>query len=103
MLLVDFEKTFDSVSFDFIMMTLDIFDFGENFKEGIRILLGTNQNANFKAVTVVNGNISRRINVAQACRQGDPILGYLFKMTIEILDLSLKKSKAKAYRTKKWE
>ena len=39
-LLIDFEKAFDSVSFEFILMALDIFDFGENFKTWITILLG---------------------------------------------------------------
>ena len=38
MLMIDFEKAFDSVNFDFIMTTLDIFNFGERFKECIKIL-----------------------------------------------------------------
>ena len=99
MLIIDFEKAFDSVNFDFILTTLDIFNFGENFKEQIRILLGMNDDANFQAVPIVNGNISKRLNVARGCRQGDPISGYLFILAIEILALTLKKSKAKAYRT----
>ena len=99
-LLVDFEKAFNSVSFDFIMMTPDMFNFGENFKDWIKKLLGMNPNSNFLAVTIVNRNISRRIDVAHGGRQGDPISGYLFILAIEILALSLKKSKAKAYRTK---
>ena len=32
-LLVDFEKAFDSVSFEFILATLDIFEFGDVFKD----------------------------------------------------------------------
>ena len=67
----------------------------------IRILLGMNQNRNCQAVSVVNGIISRRMNVARGCRQGDPISGYLFIMPIEMLALSPKKSNAKAYMTKK--
>ena len=100
MLMVDYEKAFDSVSLDFILTTLDIYNFGDTFKDWIRILLGMNDNANFKAITIVNGNISERLNVAQGCRQGDPISGYLFILAIKILALSLKKSKAKAYRRK---
>ena len=78
MLLIDFEKAFDSVSFKFIMTTLDFFKFGENFRQWIKILLGMDDNAGFQAVMVVNGNISRRISVDRGCRQGDPISGYLF-------------------------
>ena len=64
MLMVDFKKAFDSVNFDFIITILDIFNFGEKFKEWIKILLGMNDDANFQAVTIINGNISKRLNVA---------------------------------------
>ena len=73
MLMIDFEKAFDSMSFDFIMTNLDIFNFGDTFKDWIRILLGMNDDTNFKAVTIVNGNISERLNVACGCKQGNPI------------------------------
>ena len=46
-LLTDFEKAFDSVGFDFILTTLDVFNFGEVFKEWIQIILGINKDANF--------------------------------------------------------
>ena len=58
LLLMDFEKAFDSVSFEFILTTLDIFGFGENCKVWITILLGMEEGKNFSAVTVTNGNIS---------------------------------------------
>ena len=71
------------------MSTLDNFNFGENFKQQIRILLGKDDNAGFQAVTVVNENILIRINVDRGCRQGEPILGNLFNLAIEILALQL--------------
>ena len=46
------------------MTTLDIFNFGEKFKEWIRILLAMNDDANFQAVTIIYGNISKISNVA---------------------------------------
>ena len=55
---VDFEKAFNSVSFEFILTTLDILNFGENFKTWITILLGMEEGRHFSAVTVINGNIS---------------------------------------------
>ena len=98
-LLVDFEKAFDSVSFEFILTSLDIFGFGENFKSWITILLGMEEGKNFNAVTVTNGNISTPFPIQRGCRQGDPISGYLFIIAIEILALLLKRSKIRPYIT----
>ena len=67
----------------------------------IRIILGVNENTNFSAVTVINGNISKPLKIGRGCRQGDPIAGYLFILTIEILELLLKNSKIKPYKSKK--
>ena len=94
---MDFEKALDSISFAFIMTTLELFDLGENFKEWIKIILGMQEGTNFNAVTVVNGNISKPLELQRGCRQGDPIAGYLFIMAIEILALMLKHSKCKSY------
>ena len=58
MLLIDFEKAFDSVDFGFLVATLEMFGFGEYFVNWIKIILGCNIGTNFKGVTVVNGNIS---------------------------------------------
>ena len=100
-MLIDFEKAFDSVSFEFILATLDIFDFGENFKTWITIILGMEEGKKFNAVTIINVNISSPFEIQRGCRQGDPISGYLFILTIEILALLLKNSKIMAYKAKK--
>ena len=89
-LLVDFEKAFDSVSCDFILTTLDVFNLGEVFKEWTKNILGVNEDTNFSAVTVINGNISKPFKIGRGRGQGDPIAGYIFILTIEILSLLLK-------------
>ena len=96
-LLINFEKGFDSVSLKFIMTFFDIFNFGKNFKQWIKIVLGMDKNSGFQAVNIVNGNISRRINVNRICQRGNPISGYLFILSIKILALLLNNSKIKAY------
>ena len=53
---------------------------------------------NFRAITVVNGNISTPFDIKRGCRQGDPILGYLFILVLEILGLMLAKEMIKLYR-----
>ena len=69
-LLIGFEKAFDSISFELILALLDMFEFGENFKQWIRIILGVEENTNFSAVTVINGNISKPLSIQNGCRQG---------------------------------
>ena len=100
LMLIDFEKAFDSVNFPLIVTTLALFGFGEVFIKWITIILGMKAGGHFQAVTVVNGNISKPFDVKRGCRQGDPISGYLFILVIEILALMLEKAKLRPYRTK---
>ena len=86
-LLIDFEKAFDSISFSYILDTLKFFNFGPDIIKWINLLL-----KDFKAVVNHAGNISNSFNILRGCRQGDPIAGYLFILGIEILSLKLKKS-----------
>ena len=73
LLMIDFEKAFDSVDFRFLVTSLELFGFGEHFITWIRIILGCNEGTQFNAVTVVNGNISKPFEIRRGCRQGDPI------------------------------
>ena len=54
LLMIDFEKAFESVNFEFIVTTLEIFGFGEDFIKWIIIILAIKKGTNFHAVTVVN-------------------------------------------------
>ena len=90
LLMIDFEKAFDSVDFRFLVASLELFGFGEHFITWIKIILGCKEGTQFNAVTVVNGNISRPFEIKRGCRQGDPISGYLFILVMEVLALLLK-------------
>ena len=80
LLLVDFEKAFDSISFSYIDKCLNFLNFGPDMKKWIRILLD-----NFKASINHCGNVSLPFVIGRGCRQGDPIASYLFILSIEIL------------------
>lgn len=80
----------------FLIATPEMFGFGEYFVNWIKIILGCEAGTYFKAVTVVNGNISISFDVKRGCRQGDPISGYLFILLMEILALLLKKKEGQA-------
>ena len=88
LLLVDFSKAFDSISFKFIEKTLKAYGFSDEIIGWINILL-----LDFESVTCLNGNPSLRIPLERGCRQGDPIAGYMFILSLEILLLKISKSK----------
>ena len=62
-LLIDFEKTFDGINFEFIMTTLELFGLGDNLTTWIIIILGKEEGSIFNVVTVVNGNISKPLEI----------------------------------------
>ena len=88
LLLIDFEKAFDCISFKFIEKTMKFFGFGPDSIKWTNILLN-----NFRASINHAGNISLPFNILRGCRQGDPIASALFIMSIEILCIKLRNSK----------
>jgi hypothetical protein len=73
LLLIDFEKAFESISHSFIIKYLHFFGFGFSFIKWINVILND-------VSSCINhcGNISGRFKVGRSCRQGDPISPYLF-------------------------
>ena len=53
LLLIDFEKAFHSVSWDFLFDVLDFFNFGEDFKTWIKVFY-----KNIQSCMIVNGHLS---------------------------------------------
>jgi hypothetical protein len=80
LMLIDFEKAYDSISFKFINKCLNFFNFGTEMIKWIEILLH-----NFHASINHCGNISKTFTIGRGCRQGDPIASYLFILSIEML------------------
>ena len=86
-LLVDFEKAFDSISWAFINDSLKKFNFGKNFITWINMF----QIGSTSKITL-NGHFSSPFPLQRGCRQGDPISPYLFILCAEFLTLALKEN-----------
>ena len=84
-LLVDFEKAFDSLSWRFIHQSLRKFNFRENFIKWISLF---QQGSNSRII--LNGHLSDSFTLHRGCRQGDPISPYLFILCSEFLTLAIK-------------
>ena len=85
---IDFEKAFDTLSFQFIETTFKFFNFGPTFQKWISMFLH-----NTMASIQIHGFMSKTFTIERGCRQGDPISAYIFIICAEILAIKIRESK----------
>ena len=85
LLLIDFEKAFDSVSWKFLYQVLYYFRFCNDFINCIKTL-----NNEMGLCVLQNGIFSEFFQIGRVCRQGDPISPYLFVLCVEIMGILIR-------------
>jgi hypothetical protein len=88
LLLIDFEKAFDSISWSFIYDTLKFFNFRESVIEWVKTFY-----KDITSAVTQNCSLSEFCNVQRGFRKRDPLSPYIFLLCAEILGILVKKSR----------
>ena len=85
LLIVDFEKAFDSISWNYMYKVLNFFKFGHDIKKWIQII-----NTDVNLCVIQSGFFSKFFKIERGCRQGDPASPYIFNLCVEILAILIR-------------
>ena len=85
LMLVDFEKAFDTIEWPFLIETLKAFNFGEKFINWINLLY-----TNIFSCVSNNGFQSEYFSLSRGIRQGCPISALLFILVAEITAVNIR-------------
>ena len=80
LLLLDFEKAYNRVSWSFLQQTMKRMGFADIW---VKQVLSLNLNAS--AAIIVNGEQSKTFKLQRSVRQGCPLAPYLFLLTVDVL------------------
>ena len=78
----DFEAAFESVSWNYLMCTLDAFNFGPYMTNLIKLMYFDCRNY---SRILLDGFLGEKIFLYRGIRQGDPASGYLFNLAVQPL------------------
>ena len=88
LLLIDFEKAFDTVRWSFIDKALQIFNFGNSFRKWVQVLY-----TNIESAVLNNGFLTKFFAPQRGVRQGCPLSVYLFILVAELLAINIRGNK----------
>ena len=80
LMMIDFEKAFDSLEWDFLFKTLENMNFGESLIKWVKLFY-----TNIESCISNNGTSSKYFKINRGVRQGDPLSAYLFILSVEVM------------------
>lgn len=87
LLLIDFEKAFDSLSWSFIQKVLKFLNFGPSICRWIETFYN-----NITSSVIQCGHMSESFSIGRGCRQGDPLSPYIFIICAEFLAIKIRQN-----------
>ena len=84
---IDFEKAFDSLQWNFLFKSLEIFGFGPSLIRWVKTFY-----SNISSCNINSGICTEHYSINRGVRQGDPLSPYLFIVTVELLAIAIRKS-----------
>ena len=88
LVLIDFEKAFDSLSWSFIQKALKFLKFGPTICKWIKTFYN-----NITSSVIQCGHMSDSFTIGRGCRQGDPLSPYIFIICAEFLAIKIRHNK----------
>ena len=82
---IDFEKAFDSVSWDYLDKCIDYFNFGDSFKQWVKLFIN-----DISSCILNNGWSSGFFPLRRGVRQGCPLSPYLFLLCAEVFGIAFR-------------
>ena len=87
-LLIDFEKAFDTIRWSYLAKCLKFFNFGDTLINWIQIIYN-----NIESTVINNGHTSQFFKLSRGIRQGCPISPYLFIIAVEVMAIYIRQDK----------
>ena len=87
LLLVDFQKAFDCLNWNFLEYALNEFGFGNKFVALVKMLY-----KNIVSSVINNGHTTDHFYPSKGIRQGCPVSAYLFVICVELLAIKIREN-----------
>ena len=89
LLTIDFKKAFDSLEWNFMLKTLQTFNFGPSFINWVKTIYNSPETC-----IKNNGHISEVFQISRSIRQGCPVSALLYVLYVEVLAKKIRQSQS---------